>query len=223
MLNGKDDAFVARLYGTTGGTSWSTYYGGSASDVGYSIVVDQALNAYVGGKTNSFDLPATPGAHDATYAGMSGNADGFLAKFSNTGTLKAATYFGNGQSDEVVDLTLDASNRLDLLGRMHRDVFSPGPAPATPGAFDVTLDGDTDALVAKFDSSLGLTWATYYGGSKDEMAYANLGSIGSGGIAIGKDNHIHVGGSTYSDLMATPGSHKTVRQNQDAFLAEFVE
>src|SRR5207245_1797007 len=50
--NGPSDAFVTKL--TTGGVLlYSTFLGGSADDVGRSIVVDAATNAYVTGESFS--------------------------------------------------------------------------------------------------------------------------------------------------------------------------
>ncbi len=213
MLNGID-GFVARLSGVTGGTSWSTYYGGSGEDGGSSIVVDKDLNAYVAGFTHSSDLGTTPGAFSGRLDGL----DGFVAKFNVSGLRVAATYFGNKEDDFVSSLALDANNRLYLLGSIEADA-SPQDDPATPGAFDTTLNG-RDAVVAKFNEALGLSFATYYGGSGDEMTSFPVG----GGITIGKDNHIYITGDTDSqDAISTPNAHKVRRQGgRDGFLAELI-
>lgn len=56
------DAFVTKLNSTGSGLAYSTYLGGSNSDVGRAIAVDTTGNAYVTGSTFSTDFPLVPGA-----------------------------------------------------------------------------------------------------------------------------------------------------------------
>src|SRR5205823_12891042 len=50
------------------GLVYSTYLGGSELDQPFSIAVDAAGNAYVGGRADSSDFPTTPGAFDTTHS-----------------------------------------------------------------------------------------------------------------------------------------------------------
>lgn len=71
---------------------YSTFLGESSSEVGETIAVDEAGNAYVTGWTNSSGFPTTPGAFDTGY---SGNRDAFVAKLNAEGTgLTYATFLG---------------------------------------------------------------------------------------------------------------------------------
>ena len=56
-LGGNLDAFVAELNATASALVFSTFYGGSGSDVGNALALDPTGNMYVGGQTNSSDLP----------------------------------------------------------------------------------------------------------------------------------------------------------------------
>jgi Beta-propeller repeat len=69
---GNQDAFVAKVNKPGGGLMFSTYLGGSGTDVGVGIALDSTRpnpNAYVIGATGSSDFPTTPGAFDSTLAG----------------------------------------------------------------------------------------------------------------------------------------------------------
>ena len=60
------------------GLAYSTFLGGSASDPGQGIAVDESGRAYVTGDTFSADYPTTPGAFDTTFNG--GVRDVFVTK-----------------------------------------------------------------------------------------------------------------------------------------------
>jgi Beta-propeller repeat len=93
-LGGNQDAFVTKLNKPGGGLSFSTYLGGSGTDVGVGIALDSASpnpNAYIIGATGSSDFPTTPGAFDTTLAGSSTLAcaaatpcDAFVSKIAQT-------------------------------------------------------------------------------------------------------------------------------------------
>ena len=75
------DAFVAKVNQTGSALDLCGYIGGDGDDLGYSIAVDGAGNAYVAGETGSAasSFPASVGP-DSTYNG--GIRDGFVAKLA---------------------------------------------------------------------------------------------------------------------------------------------
>ncbi len=56
------DGFITKLNSTGSGLIYSTYLGGSGSDIARGIAIDSAGNAYVTGTTGSTDFPILPGA-----------------------------------------------------------------------------------------------------------------------------------------------------------------
>jgi uncharacterized repeat protein (TIGR01451 family) len=106
VLNGTQDAFIARLDTTTsvGQTttgSWASYFGGSGIDEGTGVTLDVNQNAYFAGDTNSTDLQVqkqlvTSAAVNAV-TGYNGGYDAFVtqlqARFSVslTGVLTLGT------------------------------------------------------------------------------------------------------------------------------------
>ncbi len=75
------DVFISRLNDAGSALTYSTFLGGSASEYGYSLVVD-GFHVYVAGITRSSNYPTTTGAYDATH---NGNWDVFLTKLSLMG------------------------------------------------------------------------------------------------------------------------------------------
>jgi uncharacterized protein (TIGR03437 family) len=72
------------------------------------LAVDSARSAYLAGRTIADAFPVTPGAAVTNRA--AGSYTGFLAKFSTTGTLLAATYLG--PSDQYpTGLVVDGADR----------------------------------------------------------------------------------------------------------------
>jgi Bacterial Ig-like domain (group 3)/Beta-propeller repeat len=102
---GYTKAYVTKLNPTGTALVYSTYLGGSASDEGVGIAVDNTGDAYVTGLVNSTDFPVTAGAFQtlnnargldpfgSDYAIFTSNA--FVTKLNPTGTaLIYSTYLG---------------------------------------------------------------------------------------------------------------------------------
>lgn len=76
-LGANDDIFTGVLSASLGTLVTASFLGGSSFDFGFSLALDTSGNAYVVGATGSQDFPATPGALDTGYDGLT---DGVVAK-----------------------------------------------------------------------------------------------------------------------------------------------
>jgi hypothetical protein len=204
--NGSQDAFVAKLNAAGSALAYATYLGGGSDDYGYGIAVDSSGSAYVTGQTYSADFPATPGSFDTTF---NGNRDAFVAKLNAAGSAIAyATYLGGGDYDSGQGIAVDSSGSAYMTGQTYSADF-----PATPGSFDTTYNGGSDAFVAKLDAAgSALVNATYLGG----------GDYDSGqGIAVDSSGSAYMTGRTTSpNFPATPGAFDTTLSGfADAFVA----
>ncbi len=152
---------------------WATLYGGTSQDDANSIYSD-GKNVWVTGWTNSTDFP-TLNSGGGTYfqgnrAGTSTNA--FILKFTTSGVLKWATYYGGtgsiyGPSDMANSIQSDGTN-IWVTGATYSHnfpVLNPGG-----GAYFLGYNPDTNQgsiFILKFDTSGVRKWATYYGGDRE--------------------------------------------------------
>ena len=73
------DGFLAK-FDITGNRIWSTYYGGSADEFSYGLVLDSKNDVFICGNTKGSTNLSTPGAAQTIFGG--GTEDGFIAKFA---------------------------------------------------------------------------------------------------------------------------------------------
>jgi len=210
---GGGDAYLAK-FSTTGSFLWSTYYGGEGAESGNSVSTDQNGNAYITGNTTSNNSIATSGSHQTSYGG--GTNDVFVAKFSSSGNLSWATYYGGSGNDQGLGISADASGNIYITGSTNSS-----NGIATSGAHQTTFGGSGtnnvgDVFIAKFRSSGILSWSTYFGGNADDAGYG-IHADGWGSIYI-------TGYSKSNTGIATTGAYLTSNTGGwDAFLAKFAD
>jgi gliding motility-associated-like protein len=145
--------------------TWSTYYGGSSVDVAGDIKADQNGDIYVTGNTISMAFPTLDAAGPAYYQNvLAGVWDAYILKFSPTGILIWATYYGGSSNEFEPRIDFDSNNDAFVTGRTYSNDF-PVFNPGNGAWFQGNLGGDADAFILQFDSNGSRKWATYYGGS----------------------------------------------------------
>ena len=113
--SGSQDAVVFKMNSDLSGLSWSTYYGGSGSDAGYSIRLNSLGEVYICGGTVSTNLNKSPGG---LLTSNQGGWDGYLARFNGaTGALMGDTYIGTSSYDQTFILEIDPSNDVYMIGQ----------------------------------------------------------------------------------------------------------
>jgi len=220
-LKAPQAAFVTKL-STDGSTFvYSTYLGGAGtgtnpcSACGASIAVDLAGNAYVSGLTWETNFPTTPGAFQTSYAG--GFHDAFLTKLNFKGSgLIYSTYIGGSSDDGAVAIKVDASGTLYVRGNTFSHDF-----PVTPGAFQPTIGGQSDAFFLELGpTGSALLYSTYLGGSGSEFGKATSSLALQGSV----NPSVYLTGYTNStNFPVTAGAFQlTFGGVYDAFVAKFV-
>ena len=137
------DAFITKLNPTGTKPVFSTYLGGTGDDVGFSIGLDNLNNVYITGRSSSTNYPVTPGAFQST---MAGGYDTIFTIVNPTGTsLLYSTYLGGTAVDVAFVMAVDKIGNAYMIGRTYSTNF-----PVTPGTFQSTLRGATNAVVFKF-------------------------------------------------------------------------
>jgi hypothetical protein len=199
--------------------TWATYYGGTSFDGPRTILCDDARGlVYVVGYSGSLDMPLLDPPDSNYYqTSMTGTRDGFIWKFSQSGTRLWATYFGGNGDDIVEDAAIDAAT-----GRLYVSGLSSStnlPLQFLSGAFfDNTMNGPWDGYVARFGAVGNLEWSTHLGGAGEDDAV---------GITIDPTGRIYVCGNTSSGdfPLLNPGGgayfQGVLASTVDAFVASF--
>ena len=201
QLAGTVDAFVAAL-DATGALSAATYLGGGDEEMGREggIALGPQGTVWTTGRTLSNDFP-TANAWDAT---ANGNTEGFVAQLAaDLGSLLYATYLGGTSGERGTCIAVDAAGIAYVGGRTLSSDF-----PATPDAFDPSLDGRHEGFFTLLDStgsgSDTLVLSSFLGGSRDDGPVClELGTDGGG------NTRAYMTGLTASrtDFPLTPGAY----------------
>jgi Beta-propeller repeat len=130
------DAFLSVLSTAGSALVYSTYFGGSGSDAGQSVALDAAGNVYVGGTTESNNLPVV----NAIQPFNKGPSTAFVARFHIVertdqsplhATLDYSTYVGGSNRDAAEGMAVDACGAVYLTGATLSSDF-PSLDPAAP-------------------------------------------------------------------------------------------
>lgn len=210
-LNGKQDAIVFKLSNNLSSLLYSTYLGGSKNDAGYSIIVDDTLQAYVTGGTYSTDFPVKPGCYQTTPGG--GKADGYLAKIGPTGnTLLKATYVGTSSYDQSYFVQSDRIGRIYIFGQ------SLGNMPVTPGIYS---NPNSHQFLMRFNNQLTtLDKSTVFGSGQPTIDISpSAFSVDkcSGSISLSGWGGNFINCNYLNNMPITPGAFQTTVPNGHDF------
>jgi Beta-propeller repeat len=200
------DAFVTKLDTNASGTAsllYSTYLGGSSFyDIGTSIAVDSAGNAYVTGYTDSTDFPT----HNQ-YQTDQGGTDAFVTKLTEI-VNNYSTYLGGTSGEATHDIAVDSAGIAYVTGYTDSPNF-----PTLVGS--QTYQGGADAFVAKIDTNASgaasLLYSAYLGGNQVDNALQ---------IAVDSAGHAYVAGYTDSTDFPLLNPLQTDQALRDAFVAK---
>ncbi|HEV2799592.1 MAG TPA: SBBP repeat-containing protein [Pyrinomonadaceae bacterium] len=186
------DAYALKLNPTGTSLLYSTLLGGSGREEGKGIAVDAAGNAYVVGRTESFNFPTTPGAFQTTGKtnGFYAPVEAFITKLNDTGTaLIYSTYLGGINDEDATGIALDGSGHAYVTGYTSSPSF-----PTTPGTFQpakAANDFSNDAYAVKLNpAGTALVYSTFIGGGSVEFGLD---------IAADRFGNAYVAGLTSSD------------------------
>jgi hypothetical protein len=227
------DAFVGKI-NSNQVVQWLTYFGGNGNGVpstttiesGLDIFTDNSNNVWIVGESDeNVSFPATnpsPGNANVLYdASNNGSVDGFIARFTLTGTPDYATFVGGNSSDRLTRAVYDPTTG---------DVYFAGNAASTSGFpwkfksgayYDGSRHANPATFIGYMNSSLEHQWITYYGhGGSAKNYYVNGLSRDNAGL-------IYMSGSANSDTLVygstTPSGAYTDNtvSNTDGFIAVF--
>lgn len=227
-FSGLVDITLSR-YNAQGTTQiFGTYLGGGARDEVLSLVVNNAGDLFLLGKTESLNFPLGPSALDST---QNGGLDLVVSRLSAQGNvLLASTYLGgsgdegrnSGNGERYNDIALEFNYGDDGRGEILVDtqgnilVVCNTTSPDYPvqQAFQSTFGGVQDGILTKLNPALSnLLYSTYLGGVGMDAAY--------GIRSLGGDSVVVVGSTFSADFPITLLSVGQTRVHQgsaDGFL-----
>ncbi len=208
---GLGDIFVARLDLETHDVIWSTYLGGSGTDVGNGLAVDSAGNVTVSGYTTSIDFPL----REPLQTDFGGESDGVIARFDRDGNLLFSTFLGGSGADQFSGIAGDPNGTGFAVAGFSLSEDFPFPdvnADSADTSCGCSAGRGADALVLAFGSEGEMVWGTFLGGTGGED------------IALGidaRDNRIYVVGRTNDPNFPDRTLFGRHQGGFDAFWAEY--
>ena len=175
--------------------------GGTGVDVIRAMRLDPSGNIVVAG---TFTGVSPLGGATLTSRG---GTDGFVAKYSPTGTLLWARGFGGTQEERVTDLVVDLSGNVYVGGGFE------GTAgfDLTGNAVVLTSTGGEDGFITRFSADGTVGWAVRFGGSGlDEVS----------ALAVDGAGNLFAGGafSAIATSLPTPGASIQSAGGRDGFI-----
>jgi hypothetical protein len=210
-------AFVAAVNTTLTGVNslvYSTYVGGSTSELGNGIALGGSGTVFVTGQTTSSNFTttetqSTPGKFPSP-ASVSGVA--FITKLNTTvnGAPPYSVLLGGTVGDTGNSVRVDALGNVIVTGTSQSSNF-----PVTPGAYKIALSGSSigDPFVSKINpggnGAADLLYSSYFGGSGTTVSSTNYTDQGYG-VALDTLGNVYLTGQTYSsDFPVSTGSFQT--------------
>lgn len=170
-------ATLTKLSSDGSSIEYSTFLGGGGRDSSSGFDIDEEGYVYIIGSTDSWDFPITD---NAFMANMDGWSSVFVTKMDITSsTLVYSTYFGSDMMTNANDIIVDSEGKAIITG-----TISGNNIPTTEGVYDDTLNGWSDAFVAKFNTlGTDLDYMTLIGGSETEEA-RSLDLLSDGKVVV---------------------------------------
>ena len=180
------------LMGQEAQLEWAVSLGGSGSEEGNSVVVDNQGNVYTTGYfTGTADFDPDPVSEYNLVS--NGKWDIFVSKLDPQGNFVWAVSFGGADYDNAHDLAIGANGDVYLTGFFNGNVdFDPGK-----DILNLASSGDYDVFVTKLNSEGQLIWAKSMGSTKTDYGYT---------LAVDNHDNIYVSGHFKSKIDIDPGS-----------------
>jgi Beta-propeller repeat len=204
------DAFVFEL--NPGGTalSYSTYVGGTGSDVATGLALDSSGNSYIVGSTSSADFPTL----NPIQKQLNGTTNGFVTKLNASGSALAySTWLGGGTGDFTSAVALDSSGNAYVTGGTASTHF-----PITSGAYQTTCGSCSGGLDNAFVTVINAAgsnyvYSTYLGGADNDEGLS---------IAVDSSGDAYVTGMTDSSNFPIKSAYQSTYGGglNDAFVTE---
>jgi uncharacterized protein (TIGR03437 family) len=186
-LAGSTDLFVVKLNKNGTQVAYSTFIGGSATEMDAAMAVSPTGEVFLGGTTTSTNFPTT----GAAYRNQAiGGTDGFALKLNTTGSnLIFSTFIGSKGTDGLHGIAIDGNGNVYVTGETDATDF-----PVTEETYQLERKGTSDCFITKLEATgRQIVYSTYLGGDSDSFTVAFESCRA---IAVDRHGNAHVGGIT---------------------------
>lgn len=196
---GAGDVFVAK-FNSSGQPAWSTSFGDTFADFGTSVATDVTGNVFVAG---TFQGTADLGGVMITSTGAM--PDVFIVKLDAAGKYVWSRKIGGATQVSFPSIAVDQAGAVMLTANFVGAInVEGGPL--------LTSAGDSDVLIAKFDSTGGYVWSKEFGDLDGQFAR---------GIAAKGANHVVFAGD-FAGSINFGGQQLIASGARDIWLAELL-
>jgi hypothetical protein len=196
---GKSDIFVAKFEPNYGKCLWARQYGGTLSDYGRGLVLDENNDIYL---TGCFQKEITFGYSNDVLKSEDGY-DVYIAKLSGNGEHIWSRSFPGTKSDFGHAVTITTDGTVALVGYFAGQVNF--------GGRDLVSQGETDAFLALFNPEGHHLFSESIGGTGADMSTR---------LAAGPDNSLVIAG-IYRGNINIAGIELNSAEQSDVFVARF--
>lgn len=209
---GDIDIVISKFDPTGSNLVYSTYLGGSSSEMPHSMIETSTGELVIMGNTGSSNFPRHPAAFQDTFSGgtqlslfsgwitYNNGADLFITKLSNDGsTLNAGTLIG-GTGNDAMNSKLSFNYGDSYRGEVIADSLGniivatctlSDDFPTSGSVVDSVRNGLQDGVVLSFKPALNqLNWSSYLGGSDDDAMFS-LKKSTTGAIVVAGGTQSH--------------------------------
>jgi hypothetical protein len=155
-IAGDSDAFVTTIAPAGSRLVFSTYLGGSSSEMASGVTADEAGHIFITGGTSSSDFPVA----NPIQAANAGGSEAFVAEFDvQTPALVSSTYLGGEGSEGGTAIASDPAGSVYVIGSTNSTAFPVvnGLQSALAGEFDAFFTKITNFNVCLRDDRSGQT------------------------------------------------------------------
>ncbi|MHA1577626.1 MAG: SBBP repeat-containing protein [Candidatus Thorarchaeota archaeon] len=191
---GSYDVFALRLTADGASISYSTFVGGSSTDMAYSLAIDSSNNIYVTGGTASTDFPVINAYGDT----INESGDCFVFKLDESGsTILYSTFVGGSGYDYGWSIEVDSIGNAFVVGGTTSIDFP------TVNAYDSSYnDGSRDCILFKLSpDGNSLLYSSYIGGSEGDYGYS---------VALDENGGVYLCGQTASNNFPVTNAYDSI-------------
>jgi hypothetical protein len=171
--------------------------GGTGSDTGQDIAVDNSGNIYI---TGAYTGTTKFGAIEKT---STGSTDIFIAKYNSSGVVQWVKSAGGENAEGASSIAVDANGNVYVIGSHGGE--------ATFESTTLSTYGGSDVFIVKYNSSGVFQWVKAAGGEQDDEGL---------GIAVDNSGGVYITGSYIDYAHFSPSITINAAGESDIFIAK---